>query len=92
MFGPDRVQRCESSGYKIGGCLLLMEMRGQGKSSMPEISSAPDTHYEATKGLGDGQVANSGRFHSRIVILADSLSVAGERPETRYSTVVVLVV
>jgi hypothetical protein len=79
--------------HKIGGCLLLLGMRGQCKSSMSRISSAPHTHYEATKGFGgDGQVANSGRFHSRIVSLADSLSVAGERSETRYSTIVVLVV
>ena len=59
---------------------------------MSEISSTTDTHYEATNPLGDGQVANSGRFHSRIVILADSLSVAGERPELRYAAIVLLVV
>jgi hypothetical protein len=47
---------------------------------MSDISSASDTDYEAKKSLegdGDGQVANSERFHSRIIIFVDSLSVAG---------------
>jgi hypothetical protein len=33
-----------------------------------------------------GQVVNSARFHSRIVVFTDVLSVAGERPESFYST------
>jgi len=45
---------------------------------MSEISSAPGTDYDAKKSLeGDGQVANSERFHSRIIIFVDSPSVAG---------------
>ena len=63
---------------------------GQSKSSMPDISSTSDSDYEAKKSLeGDGQVANSERFHSRIIIFVDFLSVAGERPETFYSTIAV---
>jgi hypothetical protein len=59
---------------------------------MSETSSTTGTLYEGDERVADGQVANSGRFHSRIVILADSLSVAGERPETLYAAIVVLVV
>jgi hypothetical protein len=59
---------------------------GQGKSSMSDISDTSDTDYEAKKSLeGDGQFANSERFHSRIIIFVDSLSVAGRdlKPATR---------
>ena len=63
---------------------------GQGKSSMSDMSSTSDSDYETKKSLeGDGQVANSERFHWRIIIFVDSLSVAGERPETLYSTIAV---
>ena len=41
---------------------------------------------------GDGQVANSARFHSRITSSLTPCPLLGERPETFYSTIAVSVI
>lgn len=68
------------------GCHLIVNSLS--RSCKRVVSSETDTHYEAENcSWGGGQVANSGRFYSRIGIFADALSVAGGRLETFYSRI-----
>src|SRR6266852_8684723 len=93
MFGTVSRRRYKSSGYQLvlylvhtaqDRWLLVVDgKRGRGKSSMSEISSAPDTHYEAENSLG-----GTDRSPTRSDSIRESSSsltpcpLLGERPET----------